>query len=78
MKRKQLPPLKSVQVGVQIRLTFGQIFKAANTHATNINELPMMIKFLILSLDKLLLFNSLPAIKPNIIVPKVGIKLNVA
>src|ERR1700753_358704 len=74
--RKQSPPLNSVQLGVQIRFTIGQIPAACKNNPAARHPTPAINNFLN-GIVAIAARNHRPAINPKIIVPSVGIKLSV-
>ena len=74
--RKQIPPLNSVQLGVQILFTIGQIPTACSSNPAASPPNPASNNFLN-GIAGAVARNHRPAINPKIIVPSVGIKLSV-
>src|SRR5882757_2107451 len=74
--KKQIPPLKMVHDGVQMRFTTGQMCEKCSANPRAVPATPAISNFVIgiFGRDSR---NHFPAIKPRIIVPSVGIKLNV-
>ena len=74
--RKQMPPLKIVQDGVQIRFTTGQRCEQCRASPNAIPDIPAAKNLFIgnFGCDSLIQHQ---AIRPRIIVPRVGMKLSV-
>src|ERR1017187_5599269 len=75
-KKKQTPPLKSVQLGVQMRLTMGQIPVTWRSRAAAASTAPA-IKKRLMGILGAAERNDSPARRPRRMVPIVGIKLRV-
>ena len=74
--KKQTPPLKSVQAGVQMRFTMGQMPVKCNSRPAAIRRAPAMRNFFT-GIFGAAARNHSPARRPSSIVPSVGIKLRV-
>src|ERR1017187_3712239 len=78
MMSKHQPLLKRVQVGVQMRFTIGQNPSQPSAAPAAKPMIPAIASHLTLADGARSLLSTPPAIKPSIIVPSVGMKLNVA
>src|ERR1700719_3168403 len=72
------PPLNKVQLGVHILFTTGQTPSQPSAAPLKSPITPAVASHLILAMFERALRSTPPAIKPRIIVPRVGIKLSVA
>src|ERR1700761_3675187 len=75
-KKKHIPPLNSVQLGVQIRFTIGQMPVKWSTSASAASHTPVKMNFISGTREGDSRYHR-PAKRPSSMVPRVGMKLSV-